>query len=86
MSSFPLYNFKSHLPHIVRMMSKTVNCAYIYIGGVLKGTSTIITGENTIDISEYIGEGTNEVKLTCMDIYSNSKSLSYTVNAISLSI
>lgn len=60
--------------------------AYIYVGGVLKGTATIVTGDNTLDISGYIGEGTNEVKLTCMDIYSNSKSLSYTVNAINLKI
>ena len=60
--------------------------AYIYVGGVLKGTATIVTGDNILNISEYIGEGTNEVKLTCMDIYSNSKSLSYTVNAINLKI
>lgn len=60
--------------------------AYIYVGGVLKGTATIVTGDNTLDISGYIGEGANEVKLTCMDIYSNSKSLSYTVNAINLKI
>ena len=60
--------------------------AYIYIGGVLKGTTTIVTGDNVLDISQYIGEGTNEIKLTCMDIYSNSKSLSYTVNAINLKI
>lgn len=60
--------------------------AYIYVGGVLKGTAIIVTGDNTLNISEYIGEGTNEVKITCMDIYSNSKSLSYTVNAISLKI
>lgn len=60
--------------------------AYIYVGGVLKGTATIVTGDNILDISGYIGEGTNEVKLTCMDIYSNSKSLSYTVNAINLKI
>lgn len=60
--------------------------AYIYVGGVLRGTATIVTGDNMLDISEYIGEGANEVKLTCMDIYSNSKSLSYTVNAINLKI
>ena len=60
--------------------------AYIYVGGVLKGTATIVTGDNNLDISGYIGEGANEVKLTCMDIYSNSKSLSYTVNAINLKI
>lgn len=60
--------------------------AYIYVGGFLKGTKTIVSGDNKIDVSEYIGEGANEIKLTCMDIYSNSKSLSYTVNAISLKI
>jgi len=60
--------------------------AYIYVGGNLKGTVTIVSGENSIDVGAYVGEGTNEVKLTCMDIYSNSKSLSYTVNAISLRV
>lgn len=60
--------------------------AYIYVGGILKGTSTIISGENTLDVSEYIGDGTNEIKLTCMDVYGNSKSLFYTVNAINLKI
>ena len=60
--------------------------AYIYVGGNLKGTAPIVMGENSVDIGAYIGEGTNEVRLTCMDIYSNSKSLSYTVNAISLRI
>lgn len=60
--------------------------AYIYVNSVLKGTSAIVSGENSIDISSYINEGTNEVKITCMDIYSNSKSLSYTVNVITLKI
>lgn len=59
---------------------------YIYVNNILKGTSAIISGENSIDISSYINEGTNEVKITCIDIYSNSKSLSYTVNAITLKI
>lgn len=60
--------------------------AYIYIGGNLKGTSPIVSGENNLNIGQYIGEGTNEVKIVCMDIYSNSKPLSYVVNAISLKI
>ena len=58
--------------------------AYIYVGGNLKGTHSIVSGDNAINIGAYIGEGTNEVKITCMDIYSNNKSLLYTVNAISL--
>lgn len=60
--------------------------AYVYVGNVLKATFSIVTGSNIINIGEYIGEGSNEVKVTCMDIYSNSKSLSYTVNAINLRI
>lgn len=60
--------------------------AYIYIGENLKGTSPIVSGENVINIGQYIGEGTNNVKITCTDIYSNSKSLSYVVNAVSLKI
>ena len=60
--------------------------AYIYIGGNLKGTAAIVTGENILNIGQYVGEGANEVKITCTDIYSNSKSLSYVVNAISLKI
>ena len=60
--------------------------AYIYVGDNLKGTAPIVFGENTLNIKQYVGEGTNEVRITCMDIYSNSKSLSYVVNAISLKI
>ena len=60
--------------------------AYIYVGGNLKGTVSIVSGENSLDIGLYVGEGTNEVKLTCSDFYSNSKSLSYVVNAINLRV
>lgn len=59
---------------------------YIYVGGNLKGTVKIVSGQNEIDVGHYVGEGTNEIKITCSDIYSNSKSLSYVVNAISLRI
>ena len=59
---------------------------YIYVGGNLKGTATIVFGVNEVDIGAYIGEGTNEVKITCSDIYSNSKSLSYVINTINLRI
>lgn len=59
---------------------------YIYVGGNLKGTATIVSGVNEVDIGAYIGEGTNEVKITCSDIYSNSKSLSYVINTINLRI
>ena len=60
--------------------------AYIYIGDILKGTTPIVSGENSINIGSYIGEGSNRVTLTCMDIYSNSKSLGYTVDGIALRV
>lgn len=60
--------------------------AYIYLSGNLKKTYSINPGTNTIDIGELIGEGVNDVKLTVSDIYSNSKSLSFVVNAVSLKL
>ena len=59
---------------------------YIYVGDVLKGTASIISGANELNISSYVSEGTNIVKLMCMDQYSNSKSLSYTVEIVSLKL
>ena len=42
--------------------------AYIYVNDVLKASTAIVSGENNIDVSPYITEGANNVKLTCMDI------------------
>ena len=58
--------------------------AYVYVGDVLKKTEKISPGDNTINIGSCVSEGINVVKLTCMDKYSNSLSLSYTVEIISL--
>ena len=51
-----------------------------------KGTESIKNGNNTIDISKYLDEGVNDVKIVCKDIYSNQKSLSYTVYVVALKI
>ena len=58
--------------------------AFIYVGDVLKMTTKISHGDNEINIGTCISEGTNIVKLTCMDQYSNYRNLSYTVEAVSL--
>lgn len=60
--------------------------AYIYVGDILKAMVSISPGSNTVNIGNYVGEGINLVKLTCMDIYSNSRSIQYTVNVISLRV
>lgn len=58
--------------------------AYIYVGDVLKMTKKISPGDNTINIGSCVSEGTNIVKLTCMDQYSNYRNLSYMVEIVSL--
>ena len=60
--------------------------AYIYVNDVLKATTTIVSGKNKIDVSPYITEGINSVKLNCIDIYSNPGNLFYTVEVIELKI
>ena len=60
--------------------------AYIYIGDVLKMTTKISPGDNTINIGSCVGEGTNIVKVTCMDQYGNYRNLSYTVEMLILSL
>ena len=60
--------------------------AYIYVGDVLKMTTKITPGDNTINIGTCVAEGTNLIKLTCMDQYSNYRNLSYTVEVISLQL
>lgn len=60
--------------------------AYIYVNDVLKMSTAIVSGENCIDISSCLTDGINNVKLTCMDMYSNSKSLSYSVEMVSLKL
>ena len=60
----------------------------IYVSGNLKDTFSIIQGDNTIDVSPYIGSsgGAVDVKITCADAYGNQKSLTYTINIIELKI
>ena len=60
--------------------------AYIYLSDTLKKTCSITPGQNAIDIGDIIGEGVNNIKLTVSDIYSNSKSLSFVINSISLKL
>ena len=60
--------------------------AYVYIDDVLKMTSKITTGDNEINIGAYTKEGTNIIKLTCMDPYSNFKNISYTAEILSLQL
>ena len=66
--------------------------AYIFVtegnnNRTLKGSVPIKNGQdNNIDVSAYIGSGTNIVDIVCSDQYGNEGALKYTVNVIQLSI
>lgn len=60
--------------------------ASIFLDDTLKHAVSIKRGSNTIDITKYLRDGLNNIKLTCADPYGNEKTLKYTVNIISLSL
>lgn len=66
--------------------SDSAATAFIYVSDILKKSYSINPGENTLDIGGLINEGVNNIKLTVSDIYSNSKSLSFVINAVSLKV
>ncbi len=59
----------------------------ILVNSALKRTFTVTNGAmTTVDVSEYLVAGTNTVRVTCMDIYGNSRSLTYTITVVELKI
>lgn len=58
----------------------------VSVGGNAKTTITIQQGYNEVDVTNYLSAGTNNVRVTCTDIYGGTRSLAYTVSVIELSI
>ena len=58
----------------------------ITVNGITKYTTSIPQGLNSIDVSPYLNAGTNTVKVTCTDIYGISRSLTYTITFVQLTI
>lgn len=58
----------------------------IYVGGVRKATINISQGVNDIDVTKYLISGSNSVKIKVENSDGMSKSITYTVNVISLSV
>ena len=58
----------------------------IRVNGSVRVNRSIVQGDITIDVSEYLTSGTNSVKITVSDVYSNNKSINYTVSVMSLTI
>lgn len=58
----------------------------IWVNGVKKGAVDAVQGENTINVASYLGSGANVVKFTVENSEGSSRSLSYTVNVVALSV
>ena len=58
----------------------------IIVNGTTKSTADIKQGDITIDPSEYLTAGSNAVKINVSDVYGNSRTINYSVEAISISV
>ncbi len=58
----------------------------ITVNGVSKATIDVVQGNVVRNITQYLSAGTNVVKVTISDVYGNSRTITYTVNAIDVSI
>lgn len=60
--------------------------ATIKINNVIKATFEVPQGEITFDLKPYIGAGTNNVKITIADVYSQERTVAFNVSVIALRI
>ena len=58
----------------------------LFINGVQKATWDIVQGNVTRDIKAYLGSGVNTAKVTISDVYANSRTITFTITVVSLSI
>lgn len=56
------------------------------VGGAVKLAYELAQGEHTVNIGKYLSTGTNKVIVELGDTYGNSRLLSYTINAVQISI
>lgn len=58
----------------------------IKVGGIVKRTTDIPQGAFSVNVSEYLTAGTNAVKLTVSDVYGNSRTISFSISVVALSL
>ena len=58
----------------------------IIVNGITKAVRTVQQGAITINISPYLSTGNNSVKLKITDVYDNSRTLSFSITMVALSI
>jgi len=58
----------------------------IMVNGLQKKRYSIPQGDNTLDVTSYLAPGDNSIKITCSDIYGNSRTLVYSITVIELEL
>lgn len=56
----------------------------ISVGGVVKYSASVEQGAFSVNVAPYLSDGSNTVRVTVTDIYSNSRTLTYTINVVAL--
>lgn len=58
----------------------------IRVNGIVKHQQTVSQGDVSVDITEYLGSGSNVVRVTFSDVYGNTKTIAFSISLVSLSI
>ena len=58
----------------------------VRVNGIVKHQQTVSQGDVSVDITEYLGSGSNVVRVTFSDVYGNTKTIAFSVSLVSLSI
>ena len=58
----------------------------VTVNGAQKLTQQVAQGAVTVDVGAYLSPGTNAVKINVSDVYGNSRTLSFSITAVALSL
>lgn len=58
----------------------------VAVNGAQKLTQQVAQGAVTVDVGAYLSPGTNAVKVNISDVYGNSRTLSFSITAVALSL
>lgn len=58
----------------------------VRVGNITKATMDVAQGTVTVDVAAYLATGSNKVKITVTDIYDNSRTVTFTINVVELSV
>lgn len=58
----------------------------VTVNNIIKASIDIAQGDIVVDVSEYLNEGANTVKVRISDIYDNSKTVAFSIKTVNFSI